>query len=615
MAIPFPDPGYDGEEPRRFVPLPGSEELGDVPSEHGLYVTLPAEELNLAGFAQNGQADTMAPGALLAVIVNTVTGDDAAGLKGCSDDQLAGIISAACRLESRAVWILMAAQAEFASRRPAQPGPLGGTPAEFAADELAAELHLTTYSAAAQIDFATSVAGNLAKTFAALSAGRIRPVHVRIIHEETDILTAEDRARADELLAAQAPGLTYGELRQAARKLVLKMDPDAVRKRKEAATRDTHVRRFRETSGNAGMIARELPSDEALASWQHIEQRALDLRAAGVPGTLEDLRIRAYLDLLQERDSRPAPDPTPPQASPADTANPGQDPPDGPPPGDPKGPPGPGNDPGGPVPHPAPRPGPGGPSLAALINVTIPLATWRGRSETPGEADDYGPLDSDDARAAAAAAARNPRTRWCLAALNDDGTAAAHACLPGRHPPTSLPDPGPPPGPPDPPPGPPRPGASPPSGPAPPGQPPGASVTMTPIARESCDHAHAETGYHPSRKLQHLIRVRNTTCTAPGCARPRPAATWTTPSPGTTAAPPANATSPRCAATTTAPSKLKAGISTRLSPASSPGTSPPGAPTPPTPPNTPSEQPFDGRCDTTSRVHRDYPRNRIDFRT
>ena len=43
------------------------------------------------------------------------------------------------------------------------------------------------------------------------------------------------------------------------------------------------MRRFREDSGNAGMVARELPPDEVLASWQHVEQRALDLRAAGVP--------------------------------------------------------------------------------------------------------------------------------------------------------------------------------------------------------------------------------------------------------------------------------------------------------------------------------------------
>ena len=87
---------------------------------------------------------------------------------------------------------------------------------------------------------------------------------------------------------------------------MLKLDPDAAQRRKDAARRETHVRPFREASGNAGMIAREMPSDEVLASWQHIEQRALDLRAAGVPGTLRELRVRAYLDLLQERDSRAA---------------------------------------------------------------------------------------------------------------------------------------------------------------------------------------------------------------------------------------------------------------------------------------------------------------------
>ncbi len=204
----------------------------------------------------------------------------------------------------------MAAMAEFASRRPARRGPGGGTSAEFAADELAAELHLTQFSAAAQIEFATTVTERLPRTFAALGAGRIHPVQVRIIDEETAILGPEEVARADELLAEQAPGLTYGELRHASRKLVLKLDPEGVRKQKEAAKRDTQVRRFRESSGNGGMVARELPSDEALASWQHIEQRALDLRAAGVPGTLEELRVRAYLDLLQERDSRHlAPDP------------------------------------------------------------------------------------------------------------------------------------------------------------------------------------------------------------------------------------------------------------------------------------------------------------------
>ena len=389
--------------------------------------------------------------------------------------------------------------------------------------------------------YATSVATRLPRTFAALHAGRIHPVHLQIIQDETSILTDADAATADKLLAEAAPGMTFSEVRSAAHQLVLKLDPEAARKRKEAAKRDTHVRPFREQSGNAGMIGRELPSDEVLASWQNVEQRALDLRAAGMPGSLRELRVRAYLDLLQERDSRdllagdggvteptapdqplpdselseydlswpdrPPPDSEPPdcdwssldQAPPDDEA---PDPPDSAGPDDPGGPDGRGG-----------RGGSGGsggsgpgrglglgpvarPSVAALVNITIPWSTYQGRSETPGQADGYGVLDGDDARDLAAAAARHPRTRWCFTAVNPDGTAAAHACLPGRHPPHAPPGTG------------------------PPGLAPVLTTPLIPVARGPCDHANAEAGYHPSRKLQHLIRARSATCTAPGCRRP-----------------------------------------------------------------------------------------------
>jgi hypothetical protein len=507
---PFPDPGPDGEEPDGFPLPPAAEEDGpegewedwDGLAEQGLYLCLPAEQVTLAGFAQGGEADTMTPGPLLATVVHTVTGQDGAGLAGCSDDQLMGIISASQRMESNAAWTRLAAIAEFAARHPG-----ASLEDEFAADELACELHLTPLSAAQQMDYADTVARRLPKTFAALAAGRIHPVHLRIIEDETSILTDQDAAQADQVLAEAAPGKTFGELRSAAHKLVLQLDPEAVRKRKEAARREAHVRRFREDSGNAGMVARELPPDEVLASWQHVEQRALDLRAAGMPGSLQELRVRAYLDLLQERDSRDlAPDPLPAVGGEADDASvAGQPPSDGEQPsagsdgpGENGGRGGPGNGTGGPGglrPGGAPGPGPAsGPSLAALVTITVPLATWQGRSELPGEADGFGVLDGDEARDLVAAAARHPRTRWCVTVVNPDGTGAAHGCLPGRHPP---------------------PGTGPPSWP-----PALLKISLIPVARGPCDHAHAEVGYHPSRKLAHLIRARNTRCTAPGCSRP-----------------------------------------------------------------------------------------------
>ena len=110
-------------------------------------------------------------------------------------------------------------------------------------------------------------------------------MHARIVQDETSILSPGDAAKADQILAAAASTKTFGQLRSLAHRTVLQLDPEAARKRQEAARRDAHVRRFREDSGNAGMVARELPSGEVLASWQHVEQRALDLRAAGLPGT------------------------------------------------------------------------------------------------------------------------------------------------------------------------------------------------------------------------------------------------------------------------------------------------------------------------------------------
>ena len=522
-----PNCGPGGEQP-----LPAGGE-GPEGQGQGLFVCLPAEELTLAGFAQDGRADTMAPGALLATVVDAIVGEGGSGLAGVADDQLIGIISAARRMESRTAWTLLAALAELARRRPADDGEYGFS--EFAADEVAAELHLTRQSATEQIWYARQVAGQLPACFAALHAGTIHPVHLRIIQDETALLCDDDRARADALLAGLAGPLTFGQLRSKAHRLVLKLDPDAARKRKEQARQDARVRRFREDSGNAGMEARELPPDEVLASWQHVEQRALDLRAAGMAGPLADLRVQAYLDLLQERDSRPLPaDPGTGESGHADGTSeaegPGragqEDGPPGPggdgppdqdngPPGDPDpghGPgPGPGGGPGGTGPGGYPH-GPGGrsqarpgdgPSVAALVNILVPVETLLGLSATPGEAAGYGLLDADDARDLVAAAARHPHTRWCITAVHPDGTAAAHGCARGRHPP---------------------PGTA--AGPDPP---PGTAVgdylaslriRMAPIARGHCDHTRAETGYQPSRALQHLIKVRNARCTAPGCGQP-----------------------------------------------------------------------------------------------
>ncbi len=378
-------------------------------------------------------------------------------MAGLSDDQLVGIIAAARRHQSWSAWVEMTGTREFA-RRAAARGPRG----QFAADELADELHLTYNSAAGRMDYATAVACRLPASFAALGAGKLDMTRLRIIEEETSILSAEHAAQADAELAETAGTLTYGKLRAAAHRLVLKLDPEADKRRKEAARRVAEVRRFREESGNAGITARELPSADTLAAWQHVEERAQALRAAGIDGSLDELRVRAFLELLQGRDSLQAQD--------------------------------------------------SGPSIAAQVTITVPWSAQEQGSGDAADADGFGLLDNDDTRDLLAAAAKNPHTRWCVTTLNPDGTAAAHGCVTGRHPPPGFAASRSPRGP--------SPGPDPPPGPRPQDWLREQQVRLTPITRGHCDHQHGETGYRPSRKLQHLIKARNARCGAPGCGRP-----------------------------------------------------------------------------------------------
>jgi len=198
-------------------------------------------------------------------------------------------------------------------------------------------------------------------------------------------------------------------------------------------------------------------------------------RAAGTPGTLRELRVRAYLDLLQERDSRAGP-------------------------GGPSGPPG-GNGDGGRDESPTGSQDPG-PAIAAQVNLTAPAGTVLGQSGLPGEIGGFGLLDAQATRDLVIAAARHPDTRWCLTTLHPDGTAAAHGCATGRH---LIPQ-----------------------GRAGPGPPDDQArdllrtlaARLAPIARGHCDHSRAETGYQPTRKLEHLVNTRNARCSAPGCGRP-----------------------------------------------------------------------------------------------
>src|SRR6476659_11044581 len=81
--------------------------------------------------------------------------------------------------------------------------------------------------------------------------------------------------------------------------------PEKARQQRETAARFARVERWAEDSGNAALMGRELPLDEVLAADQRISAWAGELKNAGLDGGMDELRARAFLDLVLGKDSRP----------------------------------------------------------------------------------------------------------------------------------------------------------------------------------------------------------------------------------------------------------------------------------------------------------------------
>ena len=238
-------------------------------------------------------------------------------------------------------------------------------------------------------------------------------------------------------------------------------------------------------------MGRELPPDEVLAADQRISWWAGELKKAGLDGGMDELRARAFLDLVLGKDSRPRQD----CASDAG--------------------PSPGTDSAG---------GAAG-GFAGRVTLTVPLGTAAGRADRPGELAGHGPVDPWLARDLAAAAARNPKTTWCVTVTDGQGHAVGHGCArpePKSH--RKRAGPGRPSG-----------GAGfsfvpasrdgPPGGFGTwrlriPGGGPGLIVAIDTLDTRHCEHRYEARSHDPGVKLRHLSQVRHATCTSPVCRRP-----------------------------------------------------------------------------------------------
>jgi hypothetical protein len=528
----------------------------------------------VAGFAEGGAADVLAPGVELAGLLCAVTRPGGSGLGVLADRELLGVLGAAHKMAAWAAWLELVTLAEFTRRRPALAAGVSG--ARAAAEE-AAWVSAESWSRMLdQAVFAQTAAARLPQTLAAVGEGTVSAYKLTIVAGQTADLTDEDVAKADVMLAAAAMLRNPAALRDFARRQVARLDPQAMTRRKERALRRASVRVWQEDSGNMALSAREMPTGDGQIAWQNIERRALDLHAGGMAGTTGQLQVQAMLDYLLGR-AVPDPDDSARKDARADEgawdsvladegarenahAADAED----------------GEqyarlDAHGSVgsdahtddaecawenAHPdayqsawpdafadalpdahdgdedededqarddededgqktrawldaranARKTSRGGGRGGWAVNpvLIVPWDPSLGGPSGPAELPGYGLVAPDDTTELLDAAGLHPASRWCLTATGADGTAVAHACLPGQRTLDAI---------------------------AQAGKAVGGTwtaadlaaalgVTLEPIAKGACDHAHAEPGYRPSRKLRHLIAARNARCTAYGCGRP-----------------------------------------------------------------------------------------------
>lgn len=430
------------------------------------------------GFAAGGPLDEMLGGEELAWHAAAAR---RRGLKVLTDDELAGLMGGAGRLESWAAELKLAAVAELDARRA---GP-SGRPGEHVTEEAAAVLTLTGRSASALLELSRRL-GRLPATAAMLAAGLIDRARAAVIADHTALLPGDHAVAVQDAVLPRAPYLTTGQLAAACQRAVAAWDPQAAIRRRQQAEKDARVETWAEAAGTAALAGRDLAPAAVIAADKTLDADARWLKAHGLPGGHDQLRAAAYLARLT---GQPLHTLLPHPSAAGSNGAAGRAGAAGSAPGGSAAGPMPGPQPGA-MAEPPQTPWPGW--LGGSVNLTMPAAAWLGRSDAPGEIAGTGTADAGTCRDLAAALAARPATRWCITLADTRGRAVAHGCA--------------------------RDGPGPPAA----GDPTAwlAAVPISPIVTATCDHRRESASYQPSDPLRHIIKLRSRRCGFPGCRRP-----------------------------------------------------------------------------------------------
>ncbi|MEO6086051.1 MAG: DUF222 domain-containing protein [Umezawaea sp.] len=194
--------------------------------------------------------------------------------------------------------------------------------------------------AADQVALAEGVVGRLPASLAALERGEIDLYKVRTVHELTMDLSPELARQVEERVLEKAAEQTGAQMRQRARRIVLRVDPAGARER-AAAAKTRRCAGFRSEEDGMATVYAVVPAEKAVAIALRVDKIARQTKAPEDPRTMDQRRADVVCDLLLGKPS----------------------------------------------------------NVQVSLQVTVPVSMVMGLDDQPGELAGHGPIDATTARA------------------------------------------------------------------------------------------------------------------------------------------------------------------------------------------------------------------------
>lgn len=236
--------------------------------------------------------DWMVPDVFLAAVLSTV---DLGRLSGAD---VVSVLKARHRMVSHFRAGVYEGMAETAHRVDPDTTARCSVPNEYGCEEVGAALGLTRRKADHDLGIALDLTERLPEVLAALGQGMIDDAKARLFSDGTAVLEADTARQVVDDLLENAEEWTTGQLRARLRKAAIEADPEDAQKRFERSVSERRVVAEPNDEGTAALIISQCAPEDVYAATERINRIARQLKTAGEPRSIDQLRADIALGLL-----------------------------------------------------------------------------------------------------------------------------------------------------------------------------------------------------------------------------------------------------------------------------------------------------------------------------